>query len=208
MEYYINWGLCNLPAFKLPGPRPCPRALQLCITVGLLPIELSTRILLWHFQKGDDRFIRRRKTAMTDSERKISGSTDLQLWWSADRSGRRPSPASAVCRLTQLDAVARWSGVCCARLLRTTGRQVTCTEPASLCILVTSLKLNNFIVCQDCSTADSRLMRYRQPHTDWLCQRDTGESVSCTGDCIHGQRIVVVVALYLWIDLYGHVSSR
>ena len=21
-DYYINWGLCNLPTFKLPGPGP------------------------------------------------------------------------------------------------------------------------------------------------------------------------------------------
>ena len=73
------------------------------------------------FQSHLDWIIRKSAVISTRiSWNKNSRSTDLQCGWSAHRSGGRPSPASAVCRLTQLDAVARWSGACCAWLLLTT----------------------------------------------------------------------------------------
>jgi len=29
MDYYVNWGLCNLPTFKLPGVAPIDEMLLL-----------------------------------------------------------------------------------------------------------------------------------------------------------------------------------
>jgi len=101
------------------------------------------------------------------------------LWWLADRSGRRPSPASDVCRLplSPSDLMFVVRGCYGQRAAKSRARSQL-VHTCDLTAWPHENLINNFIVCRERTK-----MRYCQPHT--VSVSVTRASLSCTGDCVH-----------------------